>query len=662
MSRPRVAIIGLDSLTPVMAERFLAASRMPALQRLRDRGFFAEVVPTMPPTTPAGWTTVTTGAWPSTHGVEGFAVHRPGDPLDHKVHSLSSNASRCEFLWQAAARAGRRSIVVKFPISWPSTGGDFLLQVDGAAGWGGMKCVWDLASSGCWDTHASSAPGADGELAVGAAEWMTRDQDNLTDEMVSRLRVTPPYAWEGLPGSAEPLWETELRLGFGATVRALALRHGGVARVLLGTARRFDERLLVAQGQWSGWLELTDPAGTRRGHARFKVMAFDPPAGRLRLYQSQVHADRGWTHPPELAAELEGAAGPFVEWSESYDRLQGWIDDATQLEIYRQHVEWLRAACRRLLRGHDWDLFLTQVQILDMAYHLYWGAIDRKHPDYDPATAERYWDLLGEVHELADNLIAGVLDELDDDTLVIVLGEHGHDCYHTNFLVNHLLLREGLLDLRRDRRTGGVRIDWGGTSAYASSYRIYLNLEGRDPDGIVPPSARDELLDRVIAALYGVVDPSTGQHPVRLAVRQEDARGLGLYGASMGDAVFAMAPGYQSRTTFHLPAEALRGHTISRRDVPLLRRTSLFRDFTGEHDTSLPWTHGIRSVLAATGPGIGPRQPAVPVRIVDVASTACDFLGIPPPSGNEGNSMLPHMRAGGGAVAAAQPIASTAES
>jgi predicted AlkP superfamily phosphohydrolase/phosphomutase len=345
-----------------------------------------------------------------------------------------------------------------------------------------------------------------------------------------------------------------------------------------------------------------------------------------------------------VAEELQRAAGPFVEWTESYDRLQGWIDDDTQLEIYQQHVDWLAAACRHLLRTRDWDLFLTQVHILDMAYHEYWGTVDPSHPAYDPATAGRYWDLLGQAHAIVDQLIGAIVDLADDQTLVLVLGEHGHDSYHTTLLVNHLLLREGLLHLRVDRRTGAARIDWPRTAAYASSYRVYLNLKGRDPQGTVAPSDESELADRIIATLYGVVDERTGQHPVRLAMRQQDARSVGLYGATMGDVIFATAPGYQSRTAFHLPESARHGHVIRRQEVPILRRVKLFRDFTGEHDTSLPWTRAIRTALFATGPGIGARESAVPVRIVDVAATVADFLGIEPPAANEGNSMLPGLR------------------
>jgi predicted AlkP superfamily phosphohydrolase/phosphomutase len=643
MDRDRkVALIGLDSITPVMIEPFIAEGRMPNLKRIRDRGWWAEMTPTMPPTTPAGWTTVATGAWPSTHGIEGFAVHVEGEPLDRKRHGTNSERSRAEFVWQAAERAGRRTILLKYPLSWPPRGGPGVTQVDGAAGWGGMKCVFDLAHSGCWDTarQASLPPS---EETVGSQEWMTRDQDNLDEESVRPLRVDPAGPWTNLPLGARPLWETRVDLPpgdpeLGTTVYALAVEMDGREALLVSPTRDASAPAPVTRDDWSGWIPVSAGDGPHRrwGHVRFKVMELDGRTPRLRLYQSQIHQDSGYTRPPTEAAHLLASAGPFEEWSESYDRLQGWIDDGTQLEIYRHHLEWMSRAAAHLLGDHPWDLFMTQVQILDMAYHLYWGAVDPGHPNYDPARAPEYWAILGQAHELADRFLGEILSAVGPDALVMVLGEHGQDLYHTTFMANHLLLREGLLELYRNRRTGAPEIDWRRTRAFASSYRVYLNVAGRDPDGIVAPDEYTGLQDLVIEALHGVRDARSGRHPVGMAMRREDARALGLYGGSMGDVVFGMAPGYQTRSTIEIPRDAWAGPGLLRDAVPVFRETRLFRDFTGEHDTSMPYTRAVRTMLFLQGPGVRPGHRTVPVSIVDVAPTICSYLGVPFPAQCEG--------------------------
>jgi len=641
----KVAVVGLDSITPVMIERFLAEGRMPNLERMRERGFSSEITPTMPPTTPAGWTTVATGAWPSTHGVEGFAVHDEGRPLDQKRHSCHSDAVKAEFIWQAAERAGKRTVLLKYPLSWPFRGGPLVTQVDGAAGWGGIKCVFDLVHSGSWDTNAA-APEAAGDGQALGQEWLTRDIDTIHDESTQALAVRAPAAWVNLPAGAGPLWETAMDLrhrgmGAGVTVHALAFETGGVERLLLARARDGAGARPLAAGDWSDWLDLDVPTpdGERRGHLRVKVMAFDAPARRLRLYQSQVHQATGFTRPASLAAELLEAAGPFVEWTESYERQQGWIDDQTQLEIYEQHAGWMSRASRHLLRRQGWDLFMAEVHSVDMAYHLYWGAAMPGHPQHNPAKAGYYWDLLGRAHELADQYLGAVREAAGEDALVIVLGDHGHDMYHTNVLSNHLLLHAGLLALYRDRRTGEPRIDWKSTRAYASGYRVYLNVAGRDPDGIVPPGEYRATQERVIQTLYRLADPRTQDHPVRLAVRREDAEAIGLYGGSMGDVVFAMAPGFETRNTIHVPADAWLGGRLQLDRVPVFKQTEMFREFSGDHDTALPFTRSIRSLLFLDGPAVRAGRRRVPVRMVDIAPTICHYLGIPFPAQCEGSPL-----------------------
>jgi predicted AlkP superfamily phosphohydrolase/phosphomutase len=646
MSKRKVAVIGLDSITPMMVERFIAEGRMPNLQRLRERGWSSEMIPTMPPTTPAGWTTIATGAWPSTHGIEGFAVHVEGDPLDKKTHSCSTERVKAEFIWQAAERAGKQTILLKYPMSWPPRGGDSVLQVDGAGGWGGLKCVWDLVHSACWDTTpSSSGPGEAGQN-IGQEEWLTRDQDNIDDEHVQMLEIHPPGTWMHLPAGAEPLWETQVELrshgmAHGASLYCLAVRIAQDYQLVLAQARDSTELMLLHNREWSQWLRVTLPTshGIHTGHLRLKVMAFDALNQHLRLYQTQMHQEDGYTQPEAIATELLTAVGPFVEWTESYDFLQGWIDDETQLEIYEQHVEWMSLASQYLLRHHEWDLFMTQVHFIDMAYHIYWGAIDPAHPQYDAEKAPRYWQVLARVHELADRLLGAILAELDEDTLVIVLGDHGHDLYHTAFLANHSLLREGLLVLYRDRRTGEPRIDWDRTRAFANGYRIYLNVKGRDPQGIVTEDSYWQLQETIIQMLYAVHDPRTGHHPIRLAMRREDAISLGLYGASMGDVIFAMAPGFQTRSTLRVSPDAWIGQRLQTEHVSLFKLTKLFSEFTGEHDTAFPFTHAIHTMLFINGPGIEKGTQPVPPRLVDIAPTICSYLGIPFPAQCEGQPL-----------------------
>ena len=89
-------------------------------------------------------------------------------------------------------------------------------------------------------------------------------------------------------------------------------------------------------------------------------------------------------------------------------------------------------------------------------------------------------------------------------------------------------------------------------------------------------------------------------------------------------------------TPIAVPADAWIGQRLQADRIPLLRQTELFRQFTGEHDTALPFNRAIRSLLVLNGPAVRAGRRRVPVRMVDVAPTICHYLKIPFPAQCEG--------------------------
>lgn len=67
-------------------------------------------------------------------------------------------------------------------------------------------------------------------------------------------------------------------------------------------------------------------------------------------------------------------------------------------------------------------------------------------------------------------------------------------------------------------------MDWSKTTAVASSYcHIYINLKGREPEGIVDPADKFELEERIMTDLYSLRDEKTGHRIVSVALRNSDA-------------------------------------------------------------------------------------------------------------------------------------------
>jgi predicted AlkP superfamily phosphohydrolase/phosphomutase len=586
--------VGIDGFSPAFMDQFLSEGKLPALGAVARAGVRIPLVSTLPACTPVAWATVATGAPPSITGVEGFLVHRPGERLDQRVSGCYSYRCRAQPLWEAAGLAGKSSYVVKFPLSYPSSTASF--RLDGAAGWGGLKCLHEAASS-----------------SVGSTEPTPQETSIETRD----------GAWAGEDAAGgRPAWRGVWRLpslwGSEPVALHVALSGSDPGEVVVHVADTPDRRRVLAslrQGEWSEPLVI--PARGRRGVSdcclRVKVLAAsaDPPS--LRLLNTTLHERTGHSAPDEIWQDYVDLAGPIEEQSEPSLVFRAGLDLRSQLEIFALNARWLTDVSSHLLTREPWDLFMVQIHVVDWAHHLLHGAVDPRHPGYDAATAPRYGQALLDVYRMADDLVAAVASAVGPDANLIVLGDHGQDVYHTSFRTNEWLASQGLL--RWDG--GGDAVDWSLTRAYATGNYIYLNVSGRDPEGIVAPRDAARTRDAVVDGLLNLTDPSTGFRPVLIAGDKREFERLGADGPGVGDIVFCLRPGYQA--------------TNSRGDV--FTGTVPLAEFTSGHDHFWPLDPSIHTRLFAAGPGFrrGYRQERT-AHLTDVAPTVCALLGIDPPA------------------------------
>jgi len=617
----RIIMVGFDSIIPKFAEQFISEGRMVNLMQLKKEGAWTEAIPTYPAVTPCGWATIGTGAWPSTHGIEGFTLHFPGEPLDVSHDGFNSKFCKTEYFWEVAAQRGRKVILLKYPGSWPHRMPN-AIQVGGNGGYGGRKNSLDITHSMCFSTGA--------------------------EKEIKKVEVRRATGWRNLPSAKGPFLEVELpfipeRGSKGRTYYGLIKRSNRVYDTL-GITRSRDYSDLVAEikrGRWTSWIEdAFDVNGKEeRGAFRMKLMELSPDGKRLKLYVGQNHPVGGYTTPPELAEDLYKNLGPFEEYTGLQDFWNGWLDLETQWEIYRSHTHYMAECMDYLLKKKEWDIFVTQCHPIDYTQHIVWAGIDPGHPDYDPSKRQTYWNYLGEVYEMMDELIGIALKYKDDDTHVVVVGDHGHELYAKTFLINNLLIKKGLLTAHKDAE-GNFKADWSQSKAFATGHvSIFLNVKGREPHGIVEPGEEYETLrERIIDLLYDFKDKETGIHPVKYACKKEEMSAWGLYGEGMGDILYITRRGYDNGFGMQVePGSKFIGITGDRE---VLKKTKFLQNYTSEHPDFSPYAETIRTLFAIAGPGIkkGYRS-MVPTRLVDVAPTVSYLIGIPTPRQAEGMVM-----------------------
>ena len=77
----KVTLIGLDAAIPSLVNKYFKMDKLPTMQKIAQKGTSAELIPVFPTHTASNWNTVSTGAWPKTHGVTDMVIHFPGTPL-----------------------------------------------------------------------------------------------------------------------------------------------------------------------------------------------------------------------------------------------------------------------------------------------------------------------------------------------------------------------------------------------------------------------------------------------------------------------------------------------------------------------------------------------------------------------------------------------------
>jgi predicted AlkP superfamily phosphohydrolase/phosphomutase len=214
------------------------------------------------------------------------------------------------------------------------------------------------------------------------------------------------------------------------------------------------------------------------------------------------------------------------------------------------------------------------------------------------------------------------------------------------FLKEHFA-REGLLeyvlDLTHDDPSN-LTIKWENTKCHPLEpchVHVFINMKGRDPQGIVEPEDYEKVQEEIIKALQNMRNPETGDLVVSLAIKKQEAGTLGIQEGPgydrIGDVLFSWKPGYMSHPFIYRSEIQYRDGTKRIIANPeLFEAAQLGRTFTGVH-LALPSIPSMHACMLLSGPGVKEYERKFPAKIIDVTPTLCQILGIPVPKDAEGS-------------------------
>lgn len=214
-----------------------------------------------------------------------------------------------------------------------------------------------------------------------------------------------------------------------------------------------------------------------------------------------------YTHPPELKAEIEATVGDYaidVENFRSEDK-QRILDGAHDMARRRF------ALFRHFLRTKPWD-FAMMVEIgVDRVHHGFWKYFDEGHPKYEAGNP--FENAVRDYYAAMDDEVGRTFAQLDANTTVIVMSDHGAKRMIGGVCVNEWLQREGYMALT-EQPSSTVQfdvklVDWARTTAWSDGgyyARVFLNVRDREPQGTIAPEDYDRVRDEIAAKLEALPD------------------------------------------------------------------------------------------------------------------------------------------------------------
>jgi predicted AlkP superfamily phosphohydrolase/phosphomutase len=115
--RPRVFVLGLDGTPHSYLKAETSAGRLANLAGLFEQGASVPMRSSLPSVSGTAWMSVFTGRDPGGHGVFGFMDCKPDS---HDFYFPNADHVRAPLLWELLGRAGKRSIVLNVPGTYPA--------------------------------------------------------------------------------------------------------------------------------------------------------------------------------------------------------------------------------------------------------------------------------------------------------------------------------------------------------------------------------------------------------------------------------------------------------------------------------------------------------------------------------------------------------------
>ena len=619
----RAVILGFDGMDPELAARFMAEGMLPNLARLQAQGSFRKLRTTYPAISPVAWSTFMTGVNPGKHNIYDFLAR----DLNNYLPFLSSAEIRApKHSW----KIGKYTIPLGKPVikgmrrgtpfwHWLGKSGIFCSVIRVPVTFPPEKFPGVLLSGMC----VPDLKGSQGTFCL----CTTRRSGEKFRE--GGVRVPIERNGSGLrtyiPGPEDPLSTnsgSELRVD--VEIRPDAAKN--IARFTVDS-----ETFALKVGEYSPWVPVKFQAAlgfSARGICRFYLKEVSP---EVEVYVTPVNIDPGRpdlpiSYPVTYSIYLAKLFGPYATlglaedtWALNEEVLD---DDAFLAQCYANHDDRERMLFDALEKTRQ-GLCACVFDTTDRVQHMFWRYLEEDHPAARGVPRPERPKVIEDLYARMDGLIGRVMQQIDEETLLLIVSDHGFKSFARCVNLNAWLHQHGYLVLKSGKTESGdwfEDVDWSQTRAYTMGLNgLYMNLKGREREGIVQPGTEAEALkEELRTKLNGLVDPSSGRIGIT-GVFDCDAIYAGPYVDNAPDLIVGYGEGFRASW------DSVMGKVTSQ----------IFEDnlkaWSGDHCVDPRLVPGVlfsNRKIAEERPGI-----------VDVAPTILKLFGLPLPGHFDGKPL-----------------------
>lgn len=526
MPQKRVVILGIDGLEPKIVNSLLKAKKIPHLAQFP---YYSQLQTTIPPQSPVAWASFITSVNPEKHQLFDFVKRNPENYQPYLAYSMEAKepAIQAKPFWQVSEELPTK--VLFLPDTYPAS------QLNGQM----------ISGMGTPDIL-----GTDGNFYLYSTQKLNKKFKRGSFVSIKKARRIETLISGPKYQAIQEIKTSSIPLVIKPKKDSLELEIQG-------------QKIPLKKNQFSPWIRLSFKIDLFRKVsvlAKFYLRSLQP---EINLYLSPLNIDPqkpfySISFPKNFSQKLTQKYGNFSTLGLPHDTWalqEGIFNQAAFLQQTDDLLEKRKKIILGELADFPTGLFVAYLGTIDSIQHMFWSQ----------------QKIINDYYRKMDEVVGQVMKLLDENDSLFILSDHGFGPFNYEVHLNTWLRDNGYLSLKKGKIGKELlkNIDWTKTKAYALGFNsLYLNLKGREGQGIVTKREKPRLIKEISQKLRNLKNPTNNQRVIKnIYPRKEPDLIIGYY--QNHRASWETAVGATPKKVFKKRTEKWKGdHLFDASEVP----------------------------------------------------------------------------------------------